>query len=506
MSLEVEVVSDGRGPVAGASVRAGAQEVRADSSGVAHFELEPASYAVTVSAEAHAPRRLEVELEGSRTLRVLLSEQVRIRCYVGNFKGKPIEGAKASLTRPSGERASYTSNHRGSFYLDTVLGAVVEVEHPEHGAARRTVDAEAIARGFLGFRLSGAAPAETSASIEGRVLPAREGLTVSARAGRHGLAYSGMTDAQGRFRVVLAKDESYTVEARLEGQVARAEEVPAGAREVELRLEPGATLEGRVVFAESGAPVPAFTVRWAEKDGRPGSRRFFEPRGGFRIEGLSSGSYRVEAEAPGQGVGRLDEVFLPPAGTERVELRLEAPGVIEGRVLDEDSGDPVVGAHVALDGDSGLGRGPSARTGEDGAFRLGGVPPGRRSLSVRAEGYRTRIMSALHPGPGETVGPIEVQLSPSENGGFDLVGIGAVMSIADDGMAIGRTVPGGGAAEAGLGPGAKVLAVDGRPISELGFDGAIQAIRGRVGTTVQLTIEVEGRTRVVTILRRRVAT
>jgi C-terminal processing protease CtpA/Prc len=47
-------------------------------------------------------------------------------------------------------------------------------------------------------------------------------------------------------------------------------------------------------------------------------------------------------------------------------------------------------------------------------------------------------------------------------------------------------IAGGGAAAAGLEAGAAILAVDGQPATTLGFDGAIQLIRGPGGTAVRL--------------------
>jgi carboxyl-terminal processing protease len=55
-----------------------------------------------------------------------------------------------------------------------------------------------------------------------------------------------------------------------------------------------------------------------------------------------------------------------------------------------------------------------------------------------------------------------------------------------------EAVEGGSAGEAGLSAGDKILRVDGTPVTEIGFEGAIERIRGRPGTTVQLSIQKHG--------------
>jgi C-terminal processing protease CtpA/Prc len=70
----------------------------------------------------------------------------------------------------------------------------------------------------------------------------------------------------------------------------------------------------------------------------------------------------------------------------------------------------------------------------------------------------------------------------------ELAGIGAVLDAREEGLRVRQVVPGGGAAEAGLAPGDEILRIDGRPVTELGFAAAIQAIRGPEGTQVLLFV------------------
>src|SRR5262245_33155769 len=67
----------------------------------------------------------------------------------------------------------------------------------------------------------------------------------------------------------------------------------------------------------------------------------------------------------------------PPAGA----------GVIEGRVVDAVTGDPLPGATVMVTGSPG-----QASTGRDGVFRLTGVPAGDRSVVVTYLGRQDEIV------------------------------------------------------------------------------------------------------------------
>ena len=71
---------------------------------------------------------------------------------------------------------------------------------------------------------------------------------------------------------------------------------------------------------------------------------------------------------------------------------------------------------------------------------------------------------------------------------MELAGVGVQFAPRGEALRIVAVVPGGGAAEAGLQVGDEILAVDGRPVSELGMEGSVQAIRGPEGSTVTLRV------------------
>jgi C-terminal processing protease CtpA/Prc len=145
----------------------------------------------------------------------------------------------------------------------------------------------------------------------------------------------------------------------------------------------------------------------------------------------------------------------------------------------------------------------------EGRFVLPGVGSGLQSILVAAAGHHGRLISGIEAGPGLDVGPITEELTPmeaDEQPRIELEGIGAVLSAKGDALVIGRVIEGGGAAEAGLVPGDAIVAVEGRSVVDLGFQGSIERIRGPEGSVVQLSVRKAGQDEPVTLAvpRRRI--
>jgi hypothetical protein len=145
----------------------------------------------------------------------------------------------------------------------------------------------------------------------------------------------------------------------------------------------------------------------------------------------------------------------------------------------------------------------------DGRFELTGLAEGLRSVTITSAKHHGRILAGLRVENDGSIGPVEVLLAPTKEGEeprIELVGIGAVLTPKGKVLVIERVIPGGGAAEAGLGPGHEVVTIAGRTVEELGFEGSVNHIRGAEDSTVVLGIRVPPETTVrnVTVPRRRV--
>ncbi len=501
--LRVRVLSLGAGPIAGVLAGLGQGDVRregrTDEHGYAVFEdLDPGPAVLgAVIAPGHEPappRAVEIPQEGWALVEIRLEPQLRLRALVLRFDGKPAEGAELLVDEVRAGRA----DARGGLRFSARLGARVTARHPEHGEATAVVDPAAAAARFFALRLV----PPGAGGLEGVVLDELGapvlGATVRARAG-HGPPFSTVSGEAGRFAFAVP-DGGYEVRAAdSDGRSASVANVVAPAAGLVLRFAPGATLDGEV--RSDGAVVPRFVVRWAS-EGTPGSeRQVYAEDGRFSIPHLPAGPVTVDVEAePGAATVRT---VLPEGGRGFVSVELEGLAAVEGVVRDADTAEAIAGAVVRLEGRAGLGRGPSVTTGPDGSFRLAGLRPGRRSVAASAEGYRTRIFSALELDSNDTA-PLSAELRRSvKPRGLELVGVGAVMGFEDGALVVSRVVE-GAAAEGQLPVGSRVLAVDGRPVTELGLDGAIQAIRGEPGTPVQLSVDLGSGPTLITLLRRRV--
>ena len=153
-----------------------------------------------------------------------------------------------------------------------------------------------------------------------------------------------------------------------------------------LLAEPGASLRGRVVLAETGEPVTGVTIElsarlpdaWYQQSARS------SPEGDFRFERLPAGAYSLSARKTG---------YLPVAGfplavaleTNQspvdLTLRFHRYAVLFGAVAGPD-GEPLTGAQVIayryrwVDGRRFLARAEQAYTDDRGQYRLFGLPAG----------------------------------------------------------------------------------------------------------------------------------
>ena len=152
-----------------------------------------------------------------------------------------------------------------------------------------------------------------------------------------------------------------------------------------LAAQPGgepASIEGKVIDAVSGLPVPRAQVTLPA---RTPYRTMSAVDGTFSISGIAPGTYSVMAQRVGYVNSVEDRGGGPPimlkAGERKtgVEIKLTPTGSITGRITSAE-GDPVEGAAVfANKGAVGEGFG---ETDEKGQFRIGGLTPGKYNVRV----------------------------------------------------------------------------------------------------------------------------
>lgn len=159
-----------------------------------------------------------------------------------------------------------------------------------------------------------------------------------------------------------------------------------------------ASLEGTVIDAATGAPIPHATVGYLLQTGDQqrapsGGSVSSDANGQFRIQNLPPKEYQLFANADGH-LNRLFPGTIALAAGEKSSgfiLRLVPTSAVSGRITDED-GNPLAGMEVLLwqityrSGKKEFRAEPQwARTDDRGEYRLPGVAPGRYYLSAAPE-------------------------------------------------------------------------------------------------------------------------
>ena len=445
---------------------------------------------------------------------------------------QPVGGADVRLLGAHREAAlvpiadRFTSGPDGRFTFSAPEGSVVEARAEGFMPGRAEVDFLSRARGSVTVRLQEQAHAlPPSAPIGGRVV-SRDGAPMAGAlvaAGRElgfgvadATAAAVLTGDDGRFTLDDLGPGWWRVTARLAGRVpASARRVAPGTKDLVLTLVDGGRLRGCATDAASGEPVVSLTVhlydvRSALRVVPRESRASIDPSGCYQLDGLAPGRTRVIVSAAGYAPSAPADLEIPEPGRGEAvdDVRLSAGGRLTGVVVSEETGQPIEGARVALEGQlesakSALPALAEAATDPAGRFALSGLPR-RASIFVAAAGHHARIVGGIEASPGASVGPITVPLrtaGPDEEPRVDLAGIGVALAAHGDGFTITSVAADGGAARAGLARGDVILGVDGRPVLDLGMSEAVEAIRGPEGTVVTLTVRRGERTDTISVTR-----
>jgi len=457
-----------------------------------------------------------------------------ITATITDANGAPVPAAIVSVAIPRAMNtgviplaAPVTADDHGIARVSSPVGGIVRAEHAGFRTAQVQLTLEAWTRGELALRLPAVEQGNPALAISGTVVgPDRAVLpdvVVSVRpssANAFSLDDSGSSAPSGNdgsFRIAGLAAGHYTLTASSPGLVpARLENVAAGSTGVVLQLgDQGGWIAGQVVADATTKPVPSFVVILSLPVGaleeRPvETRSFFDAQGNFLVGPFAAGSYALRVAAHGYATSKLRTIQVTARATAQAEIRLSAGGALQGRVRDGGSGQGIAGAHVLLEGTM-IGEGlplaveTSAVSASDGSFQMSGVSPGEHSVRASAPGYNSRIMSGIRVDDGATASSVDIPLTavaPGAEAKVEIAGIGAALAAQQDVLLVGSVLPGGGAADAGIVAGDQILAIDGVSVGTMDFQGAMQRIRGPVGTTVVLMVKHEAKDQTVPVTRR----
>jgi hypothetical protein len=188
------------------------------------------------------------------------------------------------------------------------------------------------------------------------------------------------------------------------GAVARIASAQPPARSIAIQQTGLGSIRGRVVAADTDAPLRNARVQITSAVGGVPAV-FTDADGLFVIPSIATGQYRISATKPGYlatsfGARRFEDPGIQMAVADRaidgIELRLPKSAAISGRIIDS-RGDPVIGLpvtaeiHSTTDAKDVAVTAATTQTDDRGDYRLSGLPP-------------RNVVVAVNVGPG-IIGP-----------------------------------------------------------------------------------------------------
>jgi protocatechuate 3,4-dioxygenase beta subunit len=369
--------------------------------------------------DGFAPRSLRLAPAGPDvSSEIVLRRGGTIHLTVREPSRRAVPGATASLASDDADLdllpAPRPGGADGTLNLGPLPAGIYSVRLQAAGYRPKTIRGLEVKDG--GTADGGAVVLESGLEVRGTVrdeegTPIR-GAAVEAHFFEEGreLSSRGATEAEGRFRLRGLPPGETEIRAEARGYLEeRLTNVETGVDDVSIVLARQASIEGQVVDAATGRPVPSFEAR-ARIDrealrGRGGDRHeraqatARDPEGRFRIDGLRPGTYVVEVVARGYKTARRDRIEAGPS-TAQVSFDLERGLSLEGTVVDADDNRPIVGATVEV---FGL---PAVATDPEGRFRLEGLEESI-NLQVDHPHYLNERLIEIDP---ETSGDLLVRL------------------------------------------------------------------------------------------------
>lgn len=193
------------------------------------------------------------------------------------------------------------------------------------------------------------------------------------------------TDEQGTFAFERVPLSEVFVAVKAEGYapyISSLTKLPAS--NITVTLNSGSSLAGRVLQADTGAPLEGFPVSIKGTTTVDKHEAVTNASGEFASPALRAGEYAlVPADDTWVSIDTTPRVAIAPGEARQgIELRVTQGGIIRGRVYSEQTGDGVPGGTVILRRHL-MGYDNSVNTGNDGTYEMRGVPPGEHALAIR---------------------------------------------------------------------------------------------------------------------------
>ncbi len=393
--------------------------------------LAPGGYVVrAVGTFGSAAALLTLDARGGAgETKLRLAPSRRVSGAVLNWEGKPLEGAHVFVLAPEGtspELAPWRylpviTEADGSFLFEGIptLPVTFLAVADDHAPAivREATDATEIPvplRFTLGkgARLGGYLIETTTnrqAERAAVIATEREFGVERARKLTTGAGSFLFEDLRPGSYEITIESAHFTLESR-----PFVVDVRDGLGNIDVKVIKAGRIKGRVLHENGREGIPGVTIAAVSKDPIETRSEITGSTGYYSFDGLAPGAWLISVDAAQMGItaAAAPEVKVISGKTAvGPDFTLSSGATISGRVVDVD-GRPVVGAnvHFSLDGNRTPDR--TSRSGEDGRFEQGGIPP-ESQVRVWAERLG-KVSTALGPEPVSTAGLHELTFTLSE--------------------------------------------------------------------------------------------
>ena len=258
--------------------------------------------------------------------------------------------------------------------------------------------------------LSGVGVEASESENDGRGGGAVRRVVMNLRAGRTDEVIR--TGSDGTFSIRV-KEGTYDLSFKREGfseKTVRGTKVDATTKPLEVALDPGVEITGRVT--RGGAGVEGVDVRAMSQAGMAGGVTGAD--GSFTISDLTPGTMMLIVNKQDSFIQEMRSVTAP---AKDVVIELPAGGRISGHVVDKTSHQPVTSFMAGVTTERGGGgmvmmMPPMQKqfTSDDGTFVLEGIKPGSTQVVVDAPGYSTARVPNIEVEDGKTAPEVEVDV------------------------------------------------------------------------------------------------
>ena len=377
----------------------------------------------TASGFAEARSR-QVTLEPGQVITgvdLVLTPGTLIVGKVTDQHGAPVIGAQITATPVAAGSHDAVGSHdalgaaldvftdeSGEYKLGPVTGTVeLHATAYGHGEARRMLELAPV---------RGATAAEQREDLllvvaDAMVAGILEDATGAAVAGAHLDVVGGVSDGR---HAIAAADGTFSIDLLPAGRLRLHIEHPAyppddvevvaasdNQARARLRLPLGGGVEGALLDAASGAPIPSVTLA-AAGPANALAEASTDKAGRWKLGPLKPGRWKIAIKLPGY-IAQVRELDVPvahtPGGTSVRDIRIElARGALIGGTVRDARGQRITAAHVIVTAAGGAGPTCEGDTDGQGEFRLHDCPAGELDVVATKAAARGATRTTVRPG------------------------------------------------------------------------------------------------------------